>query len=71
MDKGMKKDGFHFMLKIRSACSSKISGLFSGNLIILDSLTVGTTEDPTVSCMTIATVSDDETLEQIKNSSTG
>ena len=32
----------------------------------LDSLTVGTTEDPTVSRMTIATVSDDETFEQIK-----
>ena len=45
---------------------SKISGLFSGNHIILDSLTVGTTEDPTISRMTIATVSDDETFEQIK-----
>ena len=32
----------------------------------LDSLTVGTTEDPTVSRMTIGTVSDDETFEQIK-----
>lgn len=32
----------------------------------LDSLTVGTTEDPTISRMTIATVSDDETFEQIK-----
>ena len=42
------------------------SGLFSGKCYNLDSLTVGTTEDPTVSRMTIATVSDDETFEQIK-----
>jgi acetolactate synthase-1/3 small subunit len=45
---------------------SKISGLFSGKSYNLDSLTVGTTEDPTVSRMTIATSSDDETFEQIK-----
>ena len=45
---------------------SKISGLFSGKSYNLDSLTVGTTEDPTVSRMTIATVSDNETFEQIK-----
>ena len=45
---------------------AKISGLFSGKSYNLDSLTVGTTEDPTVSRMTIATVSDDETFEQIK-----
>ena len=32
----------------------------------MDSLTVGPTEDPTVSRMTIATSSDDETFEQIK-----
>ena len=43
-----------------------LSGLFSGKSYNLDSLTVGTTEDPTVSRMTIATVSDDETFEQIK-----
>ena len=46
--------------------ASMISGLFSGKSYNLDSLTVGTTEDPTVSRMTIATVSDDETFEQIK-----
>ena len=46
--------------------ASMISGLFSGKCYNLDSLTVGTTEAPTVSRMTIATVSDDETFEQIK-----
>ena len=45
---------------------SKISGLFSGKSYNLDSLTVGTTADPTVSRMTIATSSDEETFEQIK-----
>ncbi|MGI6070720.1 MAG: acetolactate synthase small subunit [Blautia sp.] len=45
---------------------SKISGLFSGKSYNLESLTVGTTEDPTISRMTIATCCDEETFEQIK-----
>lgn len=45
---------------------SKISGLFSAKSYNMGSLTVGTTEDPTMSRMTIETVSDDETFEQIK-----
>ena len=45
---------------------SKISGMFAAKSYNLDSLTVGTTEDPTVSRMTIATACDDETFEQIK-----
>lgn len=45
---------------------AKISGLFSGKSYNLKSLTVGPTEDETVSRMTIETVSDDETFEQIK-----
>ena len=45
---------------------SKISGLFSAKSYNLESLTVGVTEDPTISRMTIETVSDDETFEQIK-----
>ncbi len=45
---------------------AKISGLFSGKSYNLASLTVGTTEDPTISRMTIETVSDDATFEQIK-----
>ena len=54
------------MLKIKSAYFQKLQDLFSGKTYNLDSLTVGTTEDPTVSRMTIATVSDDETFEQIE-----
>lgn len=45
---------------------AKIAGLFSGKCYNMASLTVGTTEDPTVSRMTIETTSDDETFEQIK-----
>ena len=44
---------------------AKIAGLFSGKCYNLESLTVGTTEDPTVSRMTFTTISDDETYQQI------
>ena len=45
---------------------AKVSGLFSGKSYNLQSLTVGTTEDETVSRMTICVASDDVTFEQIK-----
>lgn len=45
---------------------ARISGLFSGKSYNLDSLTVGTTEDVTISRMTICLTSDDQTFEQIK-----
>ena len=66
MEKGMKKRWISLYVENQVGVLSKISGLFSGKCYNLDSLTVGTTEDPTVSRMTIATVSDDETFEQIK-----
>ena len=65
-DKGMKKRWISLYVENQVGVLSKISGLFSGKSYNLDSLTVGTTEDPTVSRMTIGTVSDDETFEQIK-----
>ena len=45
---------------------AKVAGLFSGKSYNLHSLTVGTTEDETVSRMTIGVTSDDVTFEQIK-----
>ena len=63
---GLKKRWISLYVENEVGVLSKISGLFSGKSYNLDSLTVGTTEDPTVSRMTIATVSDDETFEQIK-----
>ena len=63
MDNNMKKRWISLYVENQVGVLSKISGLFSGKCYNLDSLTVGTTEDPTVSRMTIATVSDDETFE--------
>ncbi len=45
---------------------AKVSGLFSAKSYNLQSLTVGTTEDQTISRMTICVTSDDITFEQIK-----
>ena len=45
---------------------AKVSGLFSGKSYNLQSLTVGTTEDESMSRMTICVTSDDITFEQIK-----
>ncbi|MBQ1994152.1 MAG: acetolactate synthase small subunit [Lachnospiraceae bacterium] len=45
---------------------AKISGMFAGKSYNLDTLTVGETEDPTVSRMTIGLTIDDITFEQIK-----
>lgn len=66
MDNNVKKRWISLYVENQVGVLSKISGLFSAKSYNLDSLTVGTTEDPTVSRMTIATVSDDETFEQIK-----
>ena len=66
MDNNMKKRWISLYVENQVGVLSKISGLFSGKSYNLDSLTVGMTEAPTVSRMTIATVSDDETFEQIK-----
>ena len=45
---------------------AKISGMLAGKSYNLDTLTVGETEDPTVSRMTIGLTIDDITFEQIK-----
>ena len=45
---------------------ARISGLFSSKLYNIDSLTVGVTEDPSISRLTISITSDDKTFEQIK-----
>ncbi len=45
---------------------SEISGLFSSRGFNIKSLTVGETEDPTISRMTIVTSGDDKIIEQVK-----
>ncbi len=44
---------------------ARIAGMFSARGYNIDSLTVGATEDPTVSRMTIVVRGDDRTLEQV------
>lgn len=62
----MKKRWISLYVENRVGVLARIAGLFSGKSYNMESLTVGTTEDPTVSRMTIATTSDDATFEQIK-----
>ena len=46
---------------------NKVAGLFARRAYNIDSLSVGETEDPNTSRMTIVVHADDLTLEQIKN----
>ena len=68
MDNTMKKRWISLYVENQVGVLSKISGLFSGKSYNLESLTVGRTEDPTISRMTIETNSDEETYEQIRQS---
>ncbi len=62
----MKKRWISLFVENEVGILAKISGLFSGKSYNLQSLTVGETEDPTISRMTIGLTSDDITFEQIK-----
>lgn len=62
----MKKRWISLYVENQIGVLAKISGLFSGKSYNLHSLTVGETEDPTVSRMTIGVTSDNNTFEQIK-----
>ena len=62
----MKKRWICLFVENEIGVLARISGLFSGKSYNLDSLTVGMTEDPTVSLITISLTSDDKTFEQIK-----
>ena len=65
MDK-FKKRWISIYVENESGVLARISGLFSGKAYNIDTLTVGVTEDPTMSRMTISVTSDDKTFEQIK-----
>ncbi|WP_313130685.1 acetolactate synthase small subunit [Anaerocolumna sp.] len=62
----MKKRWLSLYVENDVGVLAKISGLFSGKSYNLESLTVGTTEDSTVSRITIGLNSDDITFEQIQ-----
>ena len=50
----------------RSGVLCKVAGLFSRRCFNIDSLAVGETDDPAVSCMTIVSSGDERTIEQIE-----
>ena len=54
------------LVENRSGVLSKVSGLFARRGFNIDSLAVGTTDDPKVSVMTIVSSGDERTLEQIE-----
>ena len=62
----MKKRWLCLFVENEIGVLARISGLFSGKSYNLDSLTVGVTEDKTISRMTISLTSDDRTFEQVK-----
>ena len=62
----MKKRWISLFVENDIGVLAHISGLFSGKSYNLNSLTVGATEDTTISRMTISLTSDDKTFEQIK-----
>ncbi|MCH5250069.1 MAG: acetolactate synthase small subunit [Lachnospiraceae bacterium] len=62
----MKKKIYSVLVENRSGVLCKVSGLFSRRSYNIDSLAVGETDDPQVSCMTIVSSGDQRTIEQIE-----
>ncbi|MCI6553652.1 MAG: acetolactate synthase small subunit [Lachnospiraceae bacterium] len=57
---------YSVLVENRSGVLCKVAGLFSRRCFNIDSLAVGETEDPAVSCMTIVSNGDERTIEQIE-----
>ena len=62
---GEKQHIVSTLVENRAGTLSRVSGLFSRRGFNIDSLTVGETEDPSVSRMTIAVTGEERVLEQI------
>ena len=62
----MEKHVLSVLVKNSSGVLSRISGLFSRRGYNIESLTVGSTEDLSISRMTITLMADDDVLEQVK-----
>ena len=54
------------LLENEAGALSRVAGLFSARAYNIESLTVAPTLDPTLSRLTLVTVGNDETIEQIK-----
>lgn len=57
---------YSVLVENRSGVLCKVSGLFSRRCFNIDSLAVGETDDPAVSCITIVSSGDNRTIEQIE-----
>ena len=57
---------YSVLVENRSGVLAKVSGLFSRRSFNIDSLAVGETDDPTISCMTIVSSGNERTLQQIE-----
>lgn len=57
---------YSVLVENRSGVLCKVAGLFSRRCFNIDSLAVGETDDPQVSCMTIVSSGDERTIEQIE-----
>ncbi len=62
----MKKKIYSVLVENRSGVLCKVAGLFSRRCFNIDSLAVGETDAPDVSCMTIVSSGDQRTTEQIE-----
>ncbi|AWK50513.1 acetolactate synthase small subunit [Clostridium beijerinckii] len=62
----MDKHVLSALVRNSSGVLSRVSGLFSRRGYNIDSLTVGRTEDPSISRMTITLMGDENVLEQVK-----
>lgn len=66
MDTTQKKRWISLYVENEIGTLARISGLFSSKSYNINSLTVGVTNDETISRMTISLTSDDKTFEQVK-----
>ena len=57
---------YSVLVENRSGVLCKVAGLFSRRCFNIDSLAVGETDDPEVSCVTIVSSGDQRTIEQIE-----
>jgi len=62
----VKKKIYSVLVENRSGVLCKVAGLFSRRCFNIDSLAVGETDAPDVSCMTIVSGGDARTIEQIE-----
>ena len=65
MEISMKKI-YSVLVENRSGVLCKVAGLFSRRCFNIDSIAVGETDDPEVSCMTIVSSGNQNTMEQIE-----